>query len=158
VRIPLGRPLSPEGEPVAEADIARRGTVVESEGARLSVFPLRVGRPYAVSFLESARSPSASSLLERGVRGKNPGLSPLAVRIVSRDEIRILGPSASLVDSCSAAAAAHAVCVSAGFCERAAAAVFRAGTVYVNWDEASGALSVAASAEYVFEGEYWYSA
>jgi diaminopimelate epimerase len=157
VRIPLGKPEKAGGGAATEADIAGKRLVVEAPNSRLSVFPVKVGHDYAVSFFESSKQASLRRLKESGIRERAPDFVPLAVRVVSRDEFRVYAPMGSIIDSCSAAAAAHVACVSAGFCERTAAAVLPSGIIFVNWVEDGGELFVAASAEYVFEGEYWFS-
>lgn len=159
-RIPLGKPT----DPVSKAELAEgRGpegrTVVETKDKRLSVTAIAFDRPFAVLFSKDAdRSDLAS--LQRGLsslatQGREYGA--LVVRPVSRDCLKLLAGRASGFDGVASSGAALAAAALAGFCEREATVQHGKGLRCADWDAASGVVSVAASAEYVFEGE-WYVA
>lgn len=157
-RIPLGKPVDPvDKEELLEGRGSEGRTVVEAGGKRLSVAAIELGRPYAILFSADAdRSDLAA--LQKGLSGIGKGgaeYGALAVRPVSRDTLKLVAGRNAGFDGVSAAGAALAAAALAGFCEREATVIHGQGARCADWDARSGVVSVAASAEYVFEGE-WY--
>jgi diaminopimelate epimerase len=157
-RVSLGKPV----DPVSKAELAEgKGpegrTVVETKDKRLSVTAIAFDKPYAVLFSQEADRGDLASL-QRGLaslskKGKEYGA--LVVRPVSRDALKLIAGRARGFDGISSAGAALAAAALAGFCEREATVQHGKGLRCADWDLKTGIVSVAASADYVFEGE-WY--
>jgi diaminopimelate epimerase len=157
-RITLGKPRDPTtGEELAEGRGSEGRTVLEAQGRRLAITAVELDRPYAILFSSDSNKADLESL-QRSLLPLNKGgkdFCALAVRTLSRDTLALFAERDARFDGISATGAALAAAALVGFCEREATFIQGSGIRYADWDEASGTVSVTASADYVFEGE-WY--
>jgi diaminopimelate epimerase len=158
--ISMGPPRGmPEGEELDAERAAARSTVIESEGRRYLALPLRAGLPCAdaVAVFADGGTSRARARITAGAGSSAPGReeapSAVAVRVVSRGEMRISFPAGGALDSCAAAAAAIAAAAAVGYSDREAMARLRSGALWVEWT-ARGPVYAAGRPEYVYRGEY----
>jgi len=153
----LGPALSPSGAPLREGDAARAAAELDVAGKALSILPVRLaGQSFAVvvaeGSLREALSPFGKSELPAGGSGPGrPHITPLAVRVLSRNNLAAGGRP---LDACAAAGAALAAAGAYGLADREAAVRLGGDAVFVNGDANDG-LYAAARPVYVFSGEYW---
>ncbi len=159
-RIGLGKPTDPlSGRELSETQGPDNRAVLEAQGRRLSVSTVELKECYAILFSSDSRRSDLESL-QRGLvslsrKGKN--YRALAVRPLSRDTLVLMAERKQVLDGIEATGAALTAAVIAGVCDREATFIQGSGIRYADWDESSGEVSVTASAQYVFEGQ-WYQA
>ena len=134
-------------------EAAALATLIEAGGTRYEVIPLRVGLPGTDAIAVFAEGPVARARARvRGDTGSSRGAA-VAVRVVSRGELRASAPPGPIIDSAAAAALSLAAAAAAGRAEREAMVRLRAGAFWAEWT-ARGALYVVGRPEYVYRGEF----
>ncbi|HRY53066.1 MAG TPA: hypothetical protein P5142_00490 [Spirochaetia bacterium] len=131
-------------------EAAALGALIESGAARYQVLPLRVGLPGAdglAVFAEGAASPAR-------VRAEAGGAAAaVAVRVVSRTELRAQAQRGFALDAAAAGSLALAAAAALGRSERGAMVRLGSGALWVEWGS-RGALYAVGRPEYVYRGEF----
>jgi len=138
---------------LAPEEVAALSTLIEAGGARYEVIPIRAGLPgtdAAAIFAEGAAARARARIRASG--GPSRGAA-VAVRVVSRGELRASAPASPEIDSIAAAACALAAAAAAGRSDREALVRLRAGALWVEWAP-RGSLYAVGRPEYVYRGEF----
>jgi diaminopimelate epimerase len=152
--IALGPPRGmPDNAALDPSAAAKRVASVETSGERFQVLPLRAGLPAADAAAVFAGGGAAKARAR--FRSSRSELAPVAVavRIVSRGELRVSAPTSGRLDSCAAGAVALAASAALSYSDREAMVRLGSGALWVEWSD-SGSLYVAGRPEYVYRGEY----
>lgn len=144
-----------EEDALSPEQAAALATLIEAGGARYELIPLRVGLPGSDAvavFAEGAASRARARIRAGGGVARE---TAVAVRVVSRGELRASAPAGAEIDSAASAALALAAASASGRTNREALVRLRLGAIWVEW-AARGALYVVGRPEYVYRGEFHF--
>jgi diaminopimelate epimerase len=152
--IALGSPRGmPDDAPLDPSAAAKQAASVETSGERFQVLPMRAGLPAADA--AAVFSGGGAARARARFRSSRSELAPVAVavRVVSRGELRVSAPTSGRLDSCAAGAVALAASAALSYSDREAMVRLGSGALWVEWSD-SGSIYVAGRPEYVYRGEY----
>lgn len=154
----LGLSLGPprgltDGDELDAGGAASRATTIESGGRRFLALPLAAGLPPAGGVAVFADGGASRPRARISSADREPTPSAIAVRVISRSDMRVSFPHGGMVDSCAASAIALAAAASVGYADREAMIATKAGALWAEWTPRAG-IYVAGRPEYVYRGEY----